>query len=59
MIGDNVETDIALGNNARIDTLLVLTGVTKDYKEAREWAERSETFRPTYLMDSFGEEIEE
>ena len=30
MIGDNPGTDIAMGNNAGIDTCLVLTGVVKN-----------------------------
>jgi ribonucleotide monophosphatase NagD (HAD superfamily) len=30
MIGDNVETDIKFGNEAKIDTLAVLTGVSTE-----------------------------
>lgn len=30
MIGDNMETDILLGQNAEISSLLVLTGVTSE-----------------------------
>jgi 4-nitrophenyl phosphatase len=46
MIGDNVETDIAAGIHAGVDTLLVLTGVT-----SREEAERS-TFKPMFVWES-------
>ncbi len=41
MIGDNPETDIALGNNCGIDSCLVFTGVCKDYIEAENWEKRS------------------
>jgi len=34
MIGDNCETDIALGNNAGISSCLVMTGVVKDENQA-------------------------
>ena len=37
MVGDNPSTDIALANNAGIDSLLVLTGCTKGEEEAKEW----------------------
>lgn len=30
MIGDNLETDISFGNNAGIDSLCVLTGVSTE-----------------------------
>ena len=35
MIGDNPTTDIALANNAGIDSLMVLSGVVKNEEEAR------------------------
>jgi len=34
MIGDNPGTDIAMGNNAGIDTCLVLTGVAETVEQA-------------------------
>ena len=34
MIGDNPQSDIALGNNAGIDTCLTLTGFIQTVKEA-------------------------
>jgi ribonucleotide monophosphatase NagD (HAD superfamily) len=37
MFGDNPTADIALANNAGIDSVLVLTGVTKTEKEANQW----------------------
>lgn len=30
MIGDNLDTDIKMANDAKIDSLLVMTGVTKE-----------------------------
>lgn len=51
MIGDRLETDIQLGINAGIDTLLVLTGVTTqimlDLEEAKE-----KPSIPTYYADN-------
>jgi ribonucleotide monophosphatase NagD (HAD superfamily) len=37
MFGDNPTTDIALANNAGIDSVLVFTGVTKNEEEAQVW----------------------
>jgi len=45
MIGDNLMTDILFGNNAQIDTLLVLTGISK-----REEIVPSKV-KPTYVME--------
>jgi len=43
IIGDRLDTDIALGNNAGVDTLLVLTGASKpDDLESSE-------YMPTYV----------
>lgn len=48
MIGDSMESDIMLGINSGIDTILVLSGVT-----AQSDLERY-TFRPTLIMESLG-----
>ena len=45
MIGDRVDTDIASGYNAQIDTILVLSG-----EGTREDAENTDT-KPTYIFD--------
>lgn len=37
MIGDNPGTDIALGNNAGIDTCLVLTGVVENENDLQNY----------------------
>lgn len=44
MIGDNLETDIELGVQGGIDSLLVTTGVTS--------RERGLLSRATYIVDS-------
>lgn len=48
MVGDNLQTDILFGNNANIDTLLVMTGVTDQEK-----LNKSE-INPTYISDNLG-----
>lgn len=45
LIGDRLETDIAMGNSFGLDTVLVLTGV-KNYPNGNE------NIKPTYIMDS-------
>lgn len=50
MIGDNMDTDIMLGQNAGISTLLVLTGVTTA-EELKSKAEKGIVL-PTYYTDS-------
>ena len=57
MFGDRANTDVAMGNNAGIDSCLVLTGVVKSEDEASQWVAQNEIYRPTYLMQSFGEDI--
>lgn len=49
IVGDNLETDISLGINAGVDTLLVLTGVT-----SMEDLENS-TIQPTYVVSTLDE----
>jgi NagD protein len=46
MIGDRMDTDIISGVNSGVETILVLTGVTR-----REEVERY-PYRPTYVVDS-------
>ena len=58
MFGDNPTTDIALANNAGIDSVLVLTGVTKSEEEATKWCSQKEQFMPTYIMDNFGAKVD-
>lgn len=58
MIGDRPDTDIALGNNAGVDTLLVLSGVVKDENELYDWAAKDDKYKPTYVMESWGEDIQ-
>ena len=54
MIGDNPQTDIALANNAGIDSLLVLTGTVKNLSEAQIWHSRGKMYKNTHVMQSFG-----
>lgn len=49
MIGDNYDTDIMAGMNVGMDTLLVLTGITK--KTELE----SISNKPTYILDSLSQ----
>jgi len=49
IIGDNMDTDIAGGVEADIDTVLVLTGVTSK-SDLGNFA-----FRPTYIFDGLGD----
>ena len=57
MFGDRPNTDVGLANNAGIDSVLVLTGVVTSEQEVHSWAARSDTFKPTYVMKSFGDDI--
>lgn len=50
MIGDNLETDIALGKSSGIDTLLVLSGVT-DIPLLEQSVEEG-VYVPTYYSDT-------
>jgi NagD protein len=49
MIGDRMDTDIVSGVNSGIETILVLTGVTK-----RDEIERY-PYRPTYVTEAIGD----
>jgi glycerol 3-phosphatase-2 len=57
MIGDRVDTDIMMGNLAKIHTCLVLTGVVTSEKDLAEWQKRNEDYNPTWILESFGEDI--
>jgi ribonucleotide monophosphatase NagD (HAD superfamily) len=51
MIGDNLHTDIRLGSNAKIDTCLVLTGVSPSAEYVKEQVNlNTEVKAPTYIM---------
>ncbi len=45
MVGDNLDTDIMFGINSKIDTLLVLTGVTD-----QEMLDKSK-IKPKYVLN--------
>lgn len=49
MVGDNYETDIMAGINSDIDTLLVLTGFTKEEDLKRQ------EIQPTYVINTLDE----
>jgi len=49
MVGDRLYTDILCGNNAGVDTILVLSGETK-----KEDLEKS-LIKPTFVMEGIGE----
>ena len=55
MIGDRPDTDISLGHNGGVDTVLVLTGVVKNDEEAEQWAAKDPKFKPTWILNSFGD----
>ena len=57
MIGDRPDTDIALGSNGGVDTLLVLSGVVKNEDELMEWVAMDDKYKPTYVMKSWGDDI--
>ena len=58
MIGDRPNTDISLGNLAGIDSVLVLTGVVTKESEVDSWVSQSPDYKPTWVLNSFGEDIE-
>lgn len=55
MIGDRCNTDIAFGNNCRLQALLVLTGVTKLKKLPQEEAEQRTQFIPNYYTNQISD----
>jgi len=52
MVGDNLETDILFGHNANIDSLLVLTGISKE--DMAKKANKPPTFVIDSLADIYG-----
>jgi len=57
MFGDRPNTDIQMANNAGIDSVLVLSGVTQNEKDVHDWVGQDKLNAPTYVMDMFGEDI--
>lgn len=55
MVGDNPQTDIAMGNNAGIDTCLVLTGVVQDENDLNNYVKNDPRNEPTHVINSFGD----
>ena len=49
MIGDNLNTDIKFAEVCGIDSMLVLSGVTKDFEK-----ESSSNSKPTYVIERIG-----
>ena len=45
IVGDRLETDIAMANKFGIDSALVLTGVSKDINNLSK-------YKPTYIINS-------
>jgi len=55
MVGDKLETDILFGTRAKMDTLLVLSGVTASEDEVRA---AEDELKPTYILPSLGSFLE-
>jgi NagD protein len=53
IIGDRMDTDIIAGTELGIDTVLLLSGVTKK-DDVKNWA-----FKPDIILDSVGELVPE
>lgn len=54
MIGDRADTDVLMGNRAKIDTCLTLTGVIRSLEELERWVQRGPDYKPTFYIQSFG-----
>ena len=54
MLGDKIDTDIAFGINSGIDTLLVLSGVTRE-DEYEDIQDSYKEYMPTYVFKSVKE----
>lgn len=52
MIGDRLDTDIAVGNNFGIDTLLVFSGCTSKERWNKWIQENDKELHPTYCAES-------
>jgi len=50
MVGDRLDTDMMMGFNAKVDSFLVLCGVTSE-ETMREWNKTHEQCGPTYYED--------
>ena len=50
MIGDNLNTDIKFAEVCGIDSMLVLSGVTKDFEKEKGM----DSIVPTYIIDKIG-----
>ena len=53
MIGDRMDTDIIIGTESGLETILVLTGVTRREEVARY------PYRPTHIVDSVADIVVE
>jgi NagD protein len=54
MVGDRMDTDIVVGLEAGLETILVLTGITETEEEAQRFS-----YRPTRIVASIGDLIGE
>ena len=54
MIGDRLDTDILMANQAGVDGCLVFTGVTSSEEDMHRIMEKDTRVHPKYIMKSFG-----
>lgn len=54
MIGDRLDTDMLLAQNAGIDGCLVFTGVTRSYDDMNRISSKDKLTLPKYCMKSLG-----